>query len=65
MTYTDENGRLYVVDEDDDRNSGLCQISSGGVLHCMIRCADEATFEAAGLQVGLLQYENPAAGRCG
>ena len=59
MTYTDENGRLYVVDEDDTETPVFASLS-GGVLHCMIRCADEATFEAAGLQVGLLQYENPA-----
>ena len=54
MTYTDETGRLYVDD------TAVYATLSGGVLHCMIRCTDEATFEAVGLQVGLLRYENPA-----
>ena len=54
MNYTDETGRLYVDD------TPVYAKLSGGVLHCMIRCTDEATFEAVGLQVGLLRYENPA-----
>lgn len=54
MTYTDETGRLYV-----DETPVYAKLS-GGVLHCMIRCTDEATFETVGLQVGLLRYENPA-----
>ena len=38
----------------------LRQRTQGGVLHCMVRAVDEATFDAVGLQVGLLRYENPA-----
>ena len=32
----------------------------GGILHCMVRATDEDTFNAVGLQVGLLAHENPA-----
>ena len=59
MSYTDENGRLIVVQEDGTEVPVYAKLS-GGILHCMIRCTDEATFEQVGLQVGLLQYENPA-----
>jgi hypothetical protein len=54
MTYTDETGRLFVDD------TPVFAKLSGGVLHCMVRATDEATFNAVGLSVGLLSYENPA-----
>ena len=59
MTYTDETGRLYVVAEDGTETAVFAKLS-GGVLHCMVRATDEATFNAVGLSVGLLSYENPA-----
>ena len=59
MNYTNENGRLIVVQEDGTEVPVYARLS-GGVLHCMVRATDEATFDAAGLQVGLLQHENPA-----
>jgi hypothetical protein len=58
MTYTDENGRLYVVAEDGTETAVFAKLS-GGVLHCMVRAIDEDTFNAVGLSVGLLSYENP------
>ena len=57
--YTNEDGRLIVVAEDGTETPVYAKLS-GGILHCMVRANDEATFDAVGLQVGLLQYENPA-----
>src|SRR6056300_639640 len=57
--YTNEDGRLIVVSEDGTETPVYAKLS-GGILHCMVRANDEATFDAVGLQVGLLQYENPA-----
>ena len=54
MTYTDENGRLYVND------TPVFARLSGGTLHCMIRAINKETFDAVALQIGLLRYENPA-----
>ena len=58
MTYTDENGRLHVVVDEVD--IPVYARLPSGILHCMVRAVDEATFDAVGLQVGLLRYENPA-----
>ena len=58
MTYTDENGRLHVVIDEVD--TPVYARLLGGVLYCMVRAVDEATFNAVGLEVGLLSYENPA-----
>jgi len=58
VTYTNEDGRLIVVQ--DDTETPVYAKLSGGVLHCMVRTVDEATFDAVGLSVGLLSYENPA-----
>ncbi len=55
--YTDEDGRLHVVDEDENATPVFAKVS-GGVLHCMVRCADEAAFDNVGLSVGLLTHEN-------
>ena len=55
--YTDEDGRLHVVDENENATPVFAKVS-GGVLHCMVRCADEATFDNVGLSVGLLTHEN-------
>jgi hypothetical protein len=55
--FTDESGRLHVVDENENATPVFATIDRG-LLHCMIRCADEATFEAVGLSVGLLTHEN-------
>jgi hypothetical protein len=55
MSYTiDENGDVFVGD------TRVFATISGGYLSCMIRAKDKATFEAAGLQVGLMTHENPA-----
>lgn len=56
--YTDENGRLIVVQEDGTEVPVFAKLS-GGILHCMTRAVDEATFEQVGLQVGLLAYSDP------
>ena len=58
MTYTDENGRLHVVVDEVD--IPVYARLPSGILHCMVRAVDEATFDAVGLEVGLLRYENPA-----
>lgn len=55
--FTDESGRLHVVDAEDNATPVFAKVS-GGVLHCMVRCTDEATFDAVGLSVGLLTHEN-------
>ena len=55
--YTDEDGRLHVVDENENATPVFAKVS-GGVLHCMVRCTDEATFDNVGLSVGLLTHEN-------
>lgn len=57
--YVNEDGRLIVVLEDSTEVPVFATLS-GGILHCMVRANDEATFDAVGLQVGLLQHENPA-----
>ena len=54
--YTNEDGRLVVVQ--DDTETPVYAKLSGGILHCMVRCTDEATFDAVGLSVGLLTHEN-------
>ena len=55
--FTDESGRLHVVDENESATPVFAKVS-GGVLHCMVRCADESTFDNVGLSVGLLTHEN-------
>ena len=57
--YTNEDGRLIVVSEDGTETPVYAKLS-GGILHCMVRANDEDTFNAVGLQVGLLVHENPA-----
>ena len=54
--YTNEDGRLVVVQ--DDTETPVYAKLSGGILHCMVRANDEATFDAVGLSVGLLTHEN-------
>ena len=56
--YTNEDGRLIVV-QDDTETPVFAEVK-GGILHCMVRATDEDTFNAVGLQVGLLAHENPA-----
>ena len=56
--YTNEDGRLIVV-QDDTETPVFAEVK-GGILHCMVRATDEDTFNAVGLQVGLLVHENPA-----
>lgn len=51
---TDDYGRPLINDQP------VYATLSGGRLSTMVRATDEATFDAVGLQVGLLRYENPA-----
>ena len=56
--YVNEDGRLIVVLEDSTEVPVFATLS-GGIVHCMTRAVDEATFDAVGLQVSLLQYSDP------
>lgn len=56
--YVNEDGRLIVVLEDSTEVPVFATLS-GGIVHCMTRAVDEATFDKLALETGLMAYSDP------